>query len=87
VKNLIDKINPKNQLKVDLNLLPENPIKLKINANKQLLILALANLLTNASKYSNNKIVTISIASSEQNVVIIIKDQGVGIPEEEMPYI
>jgi signal transduction histidine kinase len=87
VKKIIDKINPKNKIEVDLSLLPENPNKLKINANKQLLILAFVNILSNASKYSNNKIVSISIASTEQNVIIAIKDQGVGIPESEIPFI
>ena len=49
--------------------------------------LAIANVLNNACKYSHNKPVSLSIAASNQQVVIIIKDQGVGIPEDDIPFI
>jgi signal transduction histidine kinase len=87
VKNIIDKLNPKNNIEIDFNLLPENPKKLKVLGNKQLLNLAFANILTNACKYSENKLVKISLASSDSKVIIIINDQGVGIPEEEIKFI
>lgn len=86
-KHLLDKLNPHNKLQVDLSLLPEDPFKLKVKGNKELLHLALANLFGNACKYSNNKPATVFIASSDVHVVIIIKDQGIGIPESEMPFI
>lgn len=86
-KGLIDKLNPDNKIFVDLNLLPEDPKKLKVKGNKQLLHLAFANLLNNACKYSNNSPVTVHIASSNTQVVIIIEDLGIGIPEAEMAYI
>jgi signal transduction histidine kinase len=86
-KALIDKINPANKIQVDLSLLPEDPKKLKINGNAQLLHLAFSNILTNACKYSNNSPVTVYIASSDAHVVITIKDRGIGIPETELAYI
>lgn len=86
-KGLIDKLNPDNKIFVDLNLLPEDPKKLKVKGNKQLLHLAFANILNNACKYSNNSPVTVHIASSNTQVVIIIEDLGIGIPEAEMAYI
>lgn len=87
VKETIDKINPQNNIVIDSSLFPENPKKLKINGNKQLMHLAVANILNNACKYSNNQQVVASIASSNISVVMVIKDRGIGIPESEMPFI
>jgi signal transduction histidine kinase len=86
-KSMVDKLNPGNQIQIDMSLLPDNPKKLKIMGNRSLLFIALTNLLTNACKYSNNKPVTISIASSNEHVLIIVRDMGIGIPESEMPFI
>ena len=83
----MDKLNPQNKIYVDLNLLPEDPKKLKINGNKELLQLALANILSNACKYSHNKPVSVSIAASDKDVVLIVKDEGVGIPKSEIQFI
>jgi signal transduction histidine kinase len=86
-KNIVNRLNPNNHIQVDMSLLPENPMKLKINGNKTLLIIAITNILTNACKYSNNKPVIISIASSDNNVLIAVKDNGIGIPESEIDFI
>ena len=87
VKGLIDKLNPDNKIIVDLSLLPEDPKKLKISGNRQLLHLALANILNNACKYSHNKPVSVHIGASQDQVLLFIKDQGIGIPESELPFI
>jgi len=86
-KEMIDKLNPKNHIQVDFSLLPENPKKLKVMGNRQLLSLAFTNILTNACKYSNNKPVLVTIASSDEHVFLAITDQGIGIPESELPFI
>ena len=86
-KKTIDKMNPANQLQIDMNMVPENPEKMSINGNAQLLHLALANILSNACKYSSNKPVKVSLATTDSDVVIIVKDSGIGIPEEELKYI
>lgn len=87
VKGLIDKLNPDNKIVVDLSLLPEDPKKLKVSGNKQLLHLALANILNNACKYSHNKPVSVHIGASHEQVLLFIKDQGIGIPENELAFI
>lgn len=87
VKRLIDRLNPDNKIMVDLSLLPEDPKKLKVNGNKQLLHLALANILNNACKYSHNKPVSVHIGASQEQVLLFIKDQGIGIPENELAFI
>jgi signal transduction histidine kinase len=86
-KALIDKLNPANKIIIDISLLPDDPHKLKVNGNRQLLQLALANIMNNASKYSNNKEVFVHIASSNSFVIVVIDDQGIGIPEAELQYI
>lgn len=87
VKSTVDKINPKNKVQLNLSLMPDSPEKLKIKGNEQLLHLALSNLINNACKYSNNQPVTISIGTASDKVVIVIKDLGIGIPEDELKYI
>lgn len=87
VKSTIDKINPKNKVQINTNLMPDNPEQLKIKGNEQLLHLALINLISNACKYSSNKPVIISIGTSGDRVILVIKDTGVGIPESELKFI
>jgi signal transduction histidine kinase len=86
-KSTIEKINPKNSVQINLNLMPENPEKLKIQGNEQLLHIALTNIVSNACKYSSYQPVTLSIGTSEKNVIIIIQDTGIGIPSDELQYI
>lgn len=86
-KETIDKINPQNKVSLDLSRIPENPDRLKVKGNKQLLHLAISNILTNACKYSQNKPVTVSIEVADEKVFITIEDSGIGIPVNELPYI
>ncbi len=86
-KRLIDKLTPNNKIFVDLHLLPEDPKKLKVKGNQQLLQLAFANILSNACKYSNNSPVTVHIASSNSQVIVLVEDAGIGIPESELAFI
>jgi signal transduction histidine kinase len=86
-KATLDRLNPKNEINVDLSFLPEDPRKLKINGNRQLLHLSLANLFNNACKYSHNKPVSVHIAATDHQVVIAIADKGVGIPADELKFI
>jgi signal transduction histidine kinase len=84
---IMNQLIPKNNIKIDFELLPENPKKLKIMGNKELLMLAITNIITNACKYSSNKPVIISLASTNNEIVMIFKDQGIGIPESDLPFI
>jgi signal transduction histidine kinase len=87
VKNTIDKINPDNNIRINLSLMPENPEKLAIKGNPQLLHIAISNIIGNACKYSDNKPVTVSLGTSIDKVIIVVKDKGIGIPKEELKYI
>ncbi|HOZ50948.1 MAG TPA: HAMP domain-containing sensor histidine kinase, partial [Chitinophagaceae bacterium] len=86
-KEIMNQLIPNNNIQIDFNLLPENPLKLKVYGNKELLLLAITNILTNACKYSSNKPVLVSLASTNNEVVFVFQDQGIGIPESELQYI
>lgn len=87
VKENLESFNSKNKILFDIDLLPENPLKLKVNGNIQLLHLAFSNIISNACKYSDFNTVTVSIGASDDFVYIITKDSGIGIPENEIKYI
>ena len=84
---IMNQLIPENNIKIDFELLPESPKKLKVMGNKDLLMLAITNIMTNACKYSSNKPVIVSLASTNNEIVMIFKDQGIGIPESELPFI
>jgi signal transduction histidine kinase len=84
---IMNQLIPNNNIKIDFDLLPENHKKLKIMGNKELLMLAFTNIITNACKYSSNRPVSISLASTNNEIVMLCKDQGIGIPESELPFI
>ncbi len=87
VKATIERINPKSQIQINLSLFPDNPEKFNILGNEQLLHLAISNIVSNACKYSDNQPVFVSAGTTEQKVVIVIKDTGIGIPANDLKYI
>ena len=87
VHEVVSKTFPSSSILLDLSLLPEDPLKLKISGNNKLLYVAIYNLLTNACKYSDNKPIKIALAVSNTTITIVIKDDGIGIPSDELPYI
>ncbi|UCS91737.1 HAMP domain-containing histidine kinase [Echinicola marina] len=82
-----EKINPGSKVCLDFSLLPENPELLKINANEALLHLAISNIILNGCKYSDGKPVQVALGVADREIILIIKDDGIGIPEEELKYI
>jgi PAS domain S-box-containing protein len=47
-----------------------------------------SNLLSNAIKYSPiNSTIKFAIATSNHDVIFVIKDQGIGIPQEDLPHL
>jgi signal transduction histidine kinase len=87
VKDTIQKLYPESKVHFDLSMLPEDPTKLKIMGNAQLLHLAFSNVISNGCKYSNNQPVKVAIGAGDKKVIIVVKDEGIGIPENELAYI
>ncbi len=60
--------------------------RIEAKIDKKLLRRALTNLLTNAIKYSpDDKPITVDLTSGAGEAVITISDQGIGIPEADVP--
>lgn len=72
-------------IKVDLDV--ANDQLLTVNGNNQLLNLAIGNLITNAIKYSDNQQVQIQFTTSENRLILQIKDTGIGIDPNDLPNI
>ena len=81
------RINSKNNVYMDISMLPDNPKKLKVFGNEQLLHLAMANIINNGCKYSDFQQVKVSLGATDTHVYVIIKDNGIGIPDTEFDKI
>ncbi|MDB5126277.1 HAMP domain-containing sensor histidine kinase, partial [Mucilaginibacter sp.] len=69
-------------LKIQLASLPEDEELLTIPANKQMLYIALNNIIDNAFKYSEPHPVTLSFEATTTHIKISVSDQGRGITKE-----
>ncbi|HEX8358207.1 MAG TPA: HAMP domain-containing sensor histidine kinase, partial [Segetibacter sp.] len=74
-------------LVIDCSLQPADIERLTINGDFHLLELCLSNIVLNACKYSTGGHVTLALATSNRDVIFIIKDTGIGIPKHDMPHI
>ncbi len=84
---MVKEINHTFKIKTDFSLLPEDSMRLKVNGILPLLHLALSNIISNACKYSADQTALIALGASKNSVVIIVKDNGIGIPADELKYV
>jgi len=87
VKKSVDLVNPENNIQIDFSGLPENFEDINLHGNINLLKLAVANIVNNACKYSDNRLVLLGLSITGGNAVISVKDQGIGIPEDELQHV
>jgi signal transduction histidine kinase len=83
----VKRINPDSNIYINLENLPANEKDLYVKGNSNLLRLAINNIISNACKYSDNRVVAVSLLSENKRIIIIIKDQGIGIPQTELQHI
>jgi signal transduction histidine kinase len=76
-------INPDHRIRI---MVDEND-DLEVRGNDTLLQIAIINVLDNASKFSFNKEVLVTLACVRDQILVTIKDEGVGIPEADIPKI
>jgi signal transduction histidine kinase len=86
-KATIADIFPGNHLKIKYESFPENPDNMIVMANQQLLLLAITNIIGNGIKYSDNQEVTLELSLIANEIEIKVCDTGIGIPNEDLPYI
>lgn len=59
-----------------------------VRVDKHKLLQVLTNLLNNAAKFSpKNSEISISLSKKDHSIYLVIKDQGVGIPQKDLPHI
>jgi signal transduction histidine kinase len=83
----IKKINPESSIQIDLADMPADERLLYVNGNSNLLRLAITNIISNACKYSDNRMVKIRLLAENNKVIVAITDQGIGIPQTELQHI
>ena len=71
------------KIKVDYNL-PSDELKSVIQGNRELLLIAISNVIKNAVKFSDQQQVVCSIFSDSQGINLTIKDQGIGINQNDL---
>ena len=80
---LLDLSNSNERIRLNVK---ETDKEITVKANPYLLKIALKNIIDNACKYSEKE-VDLSLFQVEQKIIIEIKDQGIGIPQNELEHI
>lgn len=86
-QNAVIQVHPESKIEIDFSQLPSDESKITLRANKNLIKLAITNIVSNACKYSNNKPVTVTLESKLNVLTVAIKDQGIGIPQSDIQHI
>jgi signal transduction histidine kinase len=79
--------HPDYNVVIDYETIPENETQTVIKGNEELLKRVFSNLLDNACKYSSDHQAQILISSDDKSCTVKVKDQGIGISEEDLPHI
>lgn len=87
VAGFVKKIDEKSVLELDFSALPEDESQLYTEGNVNLLQLALSNIILNACKYSSHQTVKIELRLEHKRILIVVTDQGIGIPVKDQQYI
>lgn len=87
IQGTVNQVHPESKIEIDFSQLPDDEDQITLKANKNLLKLAITNIVSNACKYSNNKTVTVTLESKQNMLSIAVKDQGIGIPQSDVQHI
>ncbi|MEP7142964.1 MAG: HAMP domain-containing sensor histidine kinase [Ferruginibacter sp.] len=81
------KIDRSYLVKLDFDQLPDEEENLLVFGNATLLFAAIKNIVSNACKYSNNRLAKVKLSVQQKEIVIRIEDEGKGIAESELQNI
>jgi len=87
VKTDLDNFFPDNKVSIKLDVSAKDSSYLSIPCNKNLLELAINNIVANGVKYSDNKEVFVNLSATKDIIKIVISDIGIGIPSEDIPHL
>lgn len=74
-------------VKLEFDQLPVEEDKLLVFGNAELLFSAIKNIVSNACKYSLNKIAKVKLSVRQAGIIVSVEDNGKGIPENELKNI
>ena len=83
IKEYLETTKFQNRLKINFEKQITNPLLFNIMGISSLLKIAISNIIDNACKFSGNLIVDVQIKVMENQIVLSITDNGIGIPENE----
>lgn len=84
VREELKRVSDHNQVNISIDDELTDSNQMTVKGDEYLLKVALSNLIDNASKYSSDHSVDVSIDHTGKWLEIIFRDKGVGIPEEEI---
>lgn len=87
IKASVMQVHPNSKIEIDLSKLPEDEGLLTLRINRHLIKLAITNVVSNACKYSDEKLVSICIESNGNTLSIAVTDRGIGIPQSDIQHI
>lgn len=87
IKASVNQVHPNSRIDIDLNSLPDDEEQLTLKANKNLIKLAISNVVSNACKYSNNNPVSIKLETKGNTLSVAVTDLGIGIPQSDVQHI
>ena len=83
----IKRMNNEFKLVLTFDGLPSDEEKLLVAGNKDLLLTAIKNIVSNACKYSGNRQALVNLSTNSKELIIRVKDNGRGIPETDLDNI
>ncbi len=87
VADAVKKIDVDCTIDIDFSTLPEDESLLYTSGNNNLLLLALSNIVMNGCKYSKNQPVKVQARIENHFIVIVVTDNGIGIPEKDQQHV
>lgn len=87
IRDNVNAINPRYQVAVDFDSLPDDPDQLTVRGNKTLLATALKNLTENACKFSDDGRALLHVTFDQNLLNISVENVGKPIPDADLPYI
>jgi len=74
-------------VKLAFDQLPEDEASLLVFGNAELLFTAIKNIVSNACKYSPDRLAKIKLSVTQSVIIVSVEDEGKGIPENELQNI